>query len=281
MSSLSNVMAHTENAAPALSTGKQWFYLGLNDVLGIIFKWLDKWVILFFVSVTEFAVYFNGSYEIPIFGLMLSAAGNIMLVELSKANNDGTAKIKSLFENSSLLLAAIVFPSFCFLFFYSTEFFTLIFSAKYAASIPVFIISIFVLPVRITYFTAVLQVYHRSDLIVKGAVLDLLVAIVLMAVLYPLLQMEGLALAFVVSTYVQAGYYLWHTGKIINKKVSYFFPFKKLFMLLVLSAVITGAGYYLFIFLSYPVNMILGIALCVILIAALLFYYTKRAKKYR
>jgi O-antigen/teichoic acid export membrane protein len=266
-------------AAVVAELGKQWFYLGLYDVISVVFKWLDKWVILFFISITQFAVYFNGSYEIPIFGLMLSAVGNIMLVDLSAQNSDTALKIKTLFENSSLLLAAIVFPSFCFLFFYNHEFFILIFSAKYADAIPVFVISIFVLPLRITNFTAALQVYHRNDLIVKGAVLDLCIAIVLMLVLYPLLQMKGLALAFVLSTYVQAAYYLWHTGKLINKKISYFFPVKKLFFLLLLSSVISGSCYYLFSYFMYPVNMISGITVCAILILLLLLYQYKLRDK--
>lgn len=262
------------------SLGKQWFYLGIYDVLSVIFKWLDKWVILFYVSVAQFAVYFNGSYEIPIFGLMLSAVGNIMLVDLSEQNNNTAIRVKTLFKNSSLLLAAVVFPSFCFLLFYSSDFFTLIFSTKYIEAIPVFIISIFILPLRITNFTAVLQTNSRSDLIVKGAVLDLTIAIVLMAILYPILQLKGVALAFVLSTYVQAGYYLWQTSKLINKKISYFFPFKKLFFMLLISLTITGILYYLFSFLSFPLNIILGISLCIILIFTFFLYNYKRTEKF-
>ncbi|MGF2414779.1 MAG: lipopolysaccharide biosynthesis protein, partial [Ferruginibacter sp.] len=262
-------------AVVATALGKQWFYLGLYDVISVLFKWLDKWVILFFISITQFAVYFNGSYEIPIFGLMLSAVGNIMLVDLSTQNNNAALKVKTLFQNSSLLLAAIVFPSFCFLFFYSHEFFTLIFSTKYTDAIPVFVISIFVLPLRITNFTAALQVYHRNDLIVKGAVLDLCIAIVLMLTLYPILQMRGLALAFVLSTYIQAAYYLWHTAKLTVSYTHHFFPFQKLFFLLLFSAAISGGCYYLFSYFTHPINMIAGIAVCTILILLLLIYQYK------
>lgn len=262
-----------------LLSGKQWFYLGINDVLGVVFKWLDKWVILFFVSIPQFAIYFNGSYEIPIFGLMLSAVGNIMLVELSKADKENTVqKIQSLFQHSTLLLSAIVFPSFCFLLFYNAPFFTLLFGIKYAGAIPIFIISIFVLPVRITNYTAVLQTYGRSNLIVKGAIVDVLVAIVLMVILYPILKMKGLALAFVLSTYIQAGYYLWHTSKLINKKISYFFPFKKLLIVMGVSASITALGYYAASNLLYPINLITGIVICMAIILLLLLYFYKKSK---
>ncbi len=37
-----------------LNLGKQWLYLGLGEVLGVIYKWLDKWLILYFISLTRF-----------------------------------------------------------------------------------------------------------------------------------------------------------------------------------------------------------------------------------
>ena len=255
--------------------GKQWFYIGLYDVTGVVAKWLDKWLILSFISVTQFAAYFNGSYEIPVFGLMVSAVGSIMLVEFSKQVADPVATVKILFEKSTTLLSAIVFPSFCFLFFYHAEFFTLIFSTRYSGAIPIFLISIFVLPLRITNVAAALQVYHRNDLILKGALLDLFVTVILMLMLYPILNLRGLALAFVIATYVQIGYYLWHTGKLIKKNITWFFPYKKLMVIMVISFVATGAGYFIFTNLLYPFNIIGGIILCLLIILTFLYNYYK------
>jgi O-antigen/teichoic acid export membrane protein len=259
-----------------IKTGTQWFYLGLVDLLGVLFKWLDKWLILFFLSVSQFAIYFNGAYEIPVFGLMLGAVGNIMLIELSKHRHDTFEQNKTLFINSSLLLASVVFPSFAFLLFYHHDFFTLIFSAKYTVSIPIFFISIFILPVRITNYTAALQVYHRNDLIVKGALLDIVVAILLMAILYPLLQMRGLALAFVLSTYVQAWYYLWQTSRLVKEKISVFFPIKELIIIMGISIVVMAITFFIFNRSTYPFGMIGGIVICSLLIALLVFFYLKK-----
>jgi O-antigen/teichoic acid export membrane protein len=264
---------------PVQQISKQWFYLGLNDVVGVLSKWLDKWVILFFVSITQFAIYFNGAYEVPVFGLMLSAIGNVMLVDFSKTHTDIAAATKALFNNSAALLSGIVFPSFCFLFFYHAPFFTLIFSTKYQEAIPVFLVSIFVLPVRITNFTALIQTYNRNDLIIKGTVLDILIAIFLMLVFYPVFQMKGLALAFVISTYIQAAYYLWHTGKLLNKKISYFFPFKKLLITMLISFIVTGTGYLIFNSFLYPLNLFAGIALCTLTVLAFLYNYYKSGKQ--
>lgn len=259
--------------------GKQWLYLGINDVLGMLFKWLDKWVILLLVTTAQFAVYFNGAYEIPVFVLLVSAMGNIMIVEMSKKTSADTAEVAQLFSTSSLLLASIVFPSFCFLLFYHQNFFTLFFSDKYLASIPFFIISIFILPARITNYTAALQVFNRSDIIVKGAVLDIAVAIILMLSLYPFLHFKGIALAFVLSTYIQIGYYLWHTSKLLHKKIADFFPLRKLAVWMLFALVITYAGKFAAVLLSPPLQLIVGVVVCSIAACGLLLYYFLQERK--
>jgi len=260
------------------AVGKQWFFLGINDTLGILFKWLDKWFVLLFISVTQFAVYFNGSYEIPVFALMLGAVSNIMLVELSKHGSD-IAYTKFIFNKSSLLLASITFPAFAFLFFYHTDFFTLIFSKKYAEAIPIFLISIFIIPARITNFTGVLQTRHRSDLIVTGAVIDLVIAIILMFALYPFWGLNGIALAFVVSTYVQATYYLVKTSQLLNEKIISFFPAFKLAILMTVSLLVIGLVWLLLRQIHFRYNFIAGIGVTGILCGALLYYHAKEQKR--
>lgn len=261
------------------STGRQWLYLGIIDSLSVFVKWMDKWLILFFLSVSlsQFAIYFNGSYEIPVFGLMVSAVGNIMLIELSKHGNTKAELNKILFTNSSVSLASVVFPAFAFLLFYHTYFFIFLFSTKYIASIPIFFISIFVLPVRITNYTAALQVYNQNNLVIKGALLDIIIASILMTGLYPLLGTRGLVLAFVISTYIQAWYYLWQTSKLIKQPIIYFFPIKKLLLLLLISISILGTTFLLVTIFPYPFNMIAGIAVCALLITILVYISLKRS----
>jgi O-antigen/teichoic acid export membrane protein len=271
----SNIL-NSENSTTINNLGRQWFYLGLFDTISVVGKWLDKWVILLLLSFSQFAIYFNGAYEIPVFGLMITAVGNVMVIELSKNNDGKLITNRMLFNNSSLLLASIVFPSFAFLLFYHHDFFILIFSNKYTASLPIFFITIFVLPIRITNYSAALQAYNRNDLIAKAALIDLVSAMILMLILYPILQMKGLAIAFVAATYIQTLYYLWQTSKILQEKISSFFPIQKLIVVMLLSVVIMGSAYWIFSKLIYPVNMVGGIIVCALLIIILLYFQLKK-----
>lgn len=271
-----NGVFNSDGANRELNIGKQWFFLGLYDVVGVIFKWLDKWIILAFVSVSEFAVYFNGSYEIPVFVLILAAVGNVMVVELAKTKTIDPGRSVHLFHRSAFFLSALVLPAFCFLVFFHKEFFLFIFSNKYEAAIPVFFISIFIVPVRITNYTAALQVYHKNDIILKGALLDLLLAVLLLAIFYPLFGVQGLAAAFVISTYLQAAYYLWQTSALLNTPVLSLLPFKQLFLILLLSLTIMAGCYFIVNGLSQFYMLGAGLLSCAVLSAVLFMSLYKR-----
>lgn len=206
-----------------------WIYLGINDILGVTSKWMDKFFLLYLLTATDFAIFFNGSFEIPLFGLLISVTGSFLLIEISK-DIKVTDKIIKLFHESSTMLSTIVFPLFFFLFFFREELFSFVFSDKYNASLPIFVITIFILPVRINHYGPILQCFGQSKKIVWGAILDICIAIILMIILYPLMGTRGIALAVVVSTYCQVGYYLWHSAKILNISIFKILPFPKLFV---------------------------------------------------
>ncbi|MDQ6844883.1 MAG: hypothetical protein M3Z92_11090 [Bacteroidota bacterium] len=206
---------------------KHWAYLGFNEILGIIAKWIDKIFLLYLLTATDFAIFFNGSFEIPLFGLLVSVTGNFLLIEIS-GNTRLTDKIVSLFRENFNMLSSIVFPLFFFLFFFREELFMLVFKNKYQASLPVFLISIFVLPIRINNYTVILQCLLQGNKIMWGSILDILIAIILMVLLYPKMGTQGIALSIVISTWFQVVYYLWHSASGLHISILRLVPAKKL-----------------------------------------------------
>lgn len=204
-----------------------WGFLGMNDALGVIARWIDKLFLLYLLTAAEFAVFFNGSIEVPLFGLLVGVTGNFLAIEIS-ANLRESRKIISLYRQSFHILSNIVFPLFLFLFFFREDLFSLAFGDKYNASLPIFVISIFILPLRINSYSVILQCLSQGKRVLFGSLLDLSIAIVLMIVLYPLMGTKGVALSVVISTYCQSYYYLWHSSKLLNTSVLDLLPLKKL-----------------------------------------------------
>ena len=228
---------------PFVITIQHWFFIGFNEVVGVLAKWLDKLLLVFFLAPAEFAVFFNGSIEIPLFGILVSVIGSIMLVEIS-ANLAHKKTVIQTFRESFHLLSAVVFPSFWFLFFFRSELFSVVFDNRYTDSLPIFVLTILIIPVRVTHYTSVLQCYNKAHLILKGSLLDIAIALTLMPLLYALMGIKGVALAIVISTYIQSYYYLHHAARVLQTRILTLVPVASLVIRFCWCAILIGAFHY-------------------------------------
>jgi len=147
----------------------------------------------------------------------------------------------------------MAFPLFFFLLYFRQEFIYFFFSEKYAAAIPIFLCSILILPIRAYNHTIILQSRERGNIINRGAVLDMVLAVLLMYPMYLWLGLPGVALSFVCSTVIQVIYYFYHSRKLLQVKgpellplSNWFFKFAGFAVLgfllhIGLPAVLTGA----------------------------------------
>jgi O-antigen/teichoic acid export membrane protein len=201
-----------------------WFFFGLNDLFGVTAKWIDKLFLVYLLTPAEFAVFFNGSIEIPLFALFVSVLGHVLLVEIAPRLHQ-KPEVTALFRSSFLLLASVVFPLFFFFFCFSHDLFSVLFNNKYNNAVSIFKVSVLVIPLRITNYTALLQCYGKGKTIIKGSVLDLAVSLLLMFLFFPHLGTIGIALAVVLGTYIQSLYYLSHSAKVVGKSLLDLVPF--------------------------------------------------------
>ncbi|TGE17826.1 polysaccharide biosynthesis protein [Hymenobacter elongatus] len=191
-----------------------WFHTALNEVVQVLFRWVDKFALNFLLPAALFALYFNGTLDVPFLPLLLGAAGSALLLHFGQPDLPDAARLATL-KTAATVLGRIVFPLFFFLILFRAELFGVVFAHRYDAAVPLFLVSSLVIPLRAYNFTALLQHKGCGRIITIGAVLDLLLALGLMYPLYRLLGLAGVALAFVVSTYCQAGFYVVHTARLL------------------------------------------------------------------
>jgi O-antigen/teichoic acid export membrane protein len=215
---------------PAESTGNKkglisnWFFFGLNDLFGVTAKWIDKLFLVYLLTPAQFAVFFNGSIEIPLFALLISVVGHVLLVEIAPKLHQ-KAEVVALFRSSFFLLASVIFPLFFFFFCFSHDLFSELFNNKYNNAVSIFKVSVLIIPLRITNYTALLQCYGKGKTIIIGSVLDLAISLLLMFLFFPHLGTIGIALAVVLGTYIQSLYYLWHSAKVVGTSLLDLVPF--------------------------------------------------------
>lgn len=248
-------------------SAKLWQHMMFYDISQITFKWIDKLLVSLLLTASLSAIYFNGSNDVPFLPLILSAAGSAALISLADKKDDDKHAI-DLNLRSSRLLSAIVFPLFFFLLFFRYEVFDVVYKHKYEGSVPIFLAALFVVPLRAYNFTTVLQNRHKGHLINIGAVGDLVIACALMYPLYRLVGLPGLALAFTISTWLQAAYYLYHTARTLNTSVLSIVPLRDWGIKAIVFFFFFIAIHYLLSGYLSPVNvLILG---CILTIASIL-----------
>jgi O-antigen/teichoic acid export membrane protein len=198
-----------------LTVRSYWAHTAFNDVVQVLFRWVDKLALNFLLPAALFALYFNGTLDVPFLPLLLGAAGSGLLLHFGAPGLTDAGRVATL-RAAATLLGRLVFPLFGFLLFFRRELFGVVFAHRYDAAVPLFVVSSLVVPLRAYNFTALLQHKGQGQRISRGAVLDLALALALMYPLYRLLGLVGVALAFVLSTYAQAGYYLGHTARLLR-----------------------------------------------------------------
>lgn len=270
----------TELASSLEYIRKQWFFLGIAELIGLASKWIDKIFILYISTPTAFAVYFNGSIEIPMFSMLISAVGALLTVNISK-HVSKTHEVARQYKEVFYLLSSIVFPLFAFFLFNAADLFFIFFKEKYNASVPIFIATVCMLPVRINNYTVILQCIKKSDHILKGSLLDLFLALFFMLPLYKALGPLGVAISITLATYFQAGYYLYQSKKALGITVLELLPMGYLSGTILIALVVTALGFYLL--LGLPLFWRVGgaIIVCMTLITTMLYFQlNKKTSKY-
>ncbi len=243
-----------------------WAFNGINDIINILTKWIDKLILVYLLTPTEFAIFFNGSIEIPLLSIFISFSGSLMMVQMAKGKEKNESVVP-VFRENFLLLSAIIFPIFFFLLFFRYPVFHFIFGAQYVESVPVFLITILILPLRTNTYGGILQVLGQGKIITSGSVIDLVLCILLVLVLYPLFGMRGAAIAIVISTAVQAIYYLLHTRQVLQTTFTALVPIPALIIRFLSLGILFGILHYFVQSLAPFTNIISG---CILILACFL-----------
>ncbi len=258
-----------------------WLHLGLYDVTQVLFGSIDKFVISLALSAQLSAIYYNGSQPIPFLPMLLGAAGSAVLIQLARGSkkNEKADGIQ-LMNQLGRVLSCIIFPAFFFLFFYGAPLLIGLLGDKYRPAVPIFMVSLLVLPVRAYHFTTILQRMHKGSIINIGSIGDLLLACALIYPLYIWKGLPGVALSFVISTYAQAAFYLFYTAKLLEVSMLKLIPYANwLIKLIVFATLFIGIRYVCDQRFTADIQLILGGAVMVVMVGVSLLIEYKKQKK--
>lgn len=98
-------------------------------------------------SAAEFAIYSQGCFQLPLIALLYESVGAVMIPRMSQLQHeDRKREMLVMTVRATQKLAFFYFPLFCFLMVVAFEFVTTLFTKDYAASVPIFRVNLFALP---------------------------------------------------------------------------------------------------------------------------------------
>jgi O-antigen/teichoic acid export membrane protein len=264
-------------------TKKLWWHLGINDTINVLFRWIDKFLLSFLLLKEVFAIYSNATNEIAFLPIIFSAVSSAAIQHWAVHHQQqANAQHKiPLLHYSAQILASIIFPLFFFLMLFRVSFLSTVFGPTYVSGISIFVCAQLVLPLRAYPFSALLQSMHRGDIINKGALIDFMIACVLMYPMYLLLGLPGIALSFVISTYWQAIYYLRHTARLLGLSIASLIPMQSLLQKWIIYGCIFTLAYTIshYFIKSVSMQFIFGISCFVVVSVGSLWIEWKKGQQ--
>tara|TARA_Y100001958_G_C21246013_1_gene576140 strand:+ start:1352 stop:2761 length:1410 start_codon:yes stop_codon:yes gene_type:complete len=130
--------------------------LHLSNFFGMIGRSLDKNILLFMVSPSQFALYSIAMFRIPYIDIVKGSIGHVLIDKLSSVKTSMNKK-NNLWNLASIKLASIVYPSIIIFFINADIIINILFTEKYIESVNLFrilILSFLLYPLITSYVFA-------------------------------------------------------------------------------------------------------------------------------
>jgi O-antigen/teichoic acid export membrane protein len=199
--------------------------LAATTCIGLVGGLLDRAIVAVAFTPVAYAIYSVGALEIPLDSIFQSSVSNVLRASLPSLIAQGqTEEIVRIWRQAVRKLAIVVIPTFIFLLFFSRPFIVTFFTEHYAASVNVFRIYLWLIPLHMFVLSTIPQVYGRTRLNLYVAAIAVSMNAVLSLILLRTLGILGPALSMVVSQYVASTLFFLVTKKLLKAKARHLLP---------------------------------------------------------
>ncbi len=201
--------------------------IGFAGMIGTLNTEMDKFLIGFFMSTEDMAIYSNAAKELPITIISASITA-VLLPHITKLIKDNRSKeaIK-LWRCATELAMQIISVIVAIIITFSGEIITVLYSEKYLPGENVFKVYAFMLLLRVTYFGMILNAYGKTKRILYYTTISLCINAVLNPIMFFLLGMIGPPIATLISQVCVMLLQLSCTAKITNVPFIEVYPWKR------------------------------------------------------
>jgi O-antigen/teichoic acid export membrane protein len=210
----------------------------VSGIAGTISKQVDRYLVSFFFTPDKFAIYAIGSKELPMIGVITGAASAVLFPVFSElGSGEGRGKFIEIWRNSVSKTGFFLLPLMVFLLFAANDFMSFFFGPKYVVSAGIFRIFLLLLPLRLAFYSQALLSLGKQKFYMYSAVAEMFLGGLASYFFLRIYGLEGAAVGKVLVTYVEVIVLVGMLASLLGTNVVALFPWKKLFKLVLISAV--------------------------------------------
>jgi len=245
--------------------------VGIGYLVQIFAILIDKYVISYYYSPVEFALYSNGSLQIPFVAIVTGSIMTVLfpkMVELKK--NNKIPELLNYWNEAAFKSSLFIYPIFIFSFIMGREIMVVFFSDKYVGSTPIFQIYLILFLFRNIHYSSILLVFQDLKFYLVTSFLYLIFNFIGNLVLLKYLGLNGPAYATVIVTLILIIMILMRNAKLLGISLFQTLPYQNLFKIF-MTALACGI-------IIYPIHQqfnsrISGLYLIMITLPIYLFFY--------
>jgi O-antigen/teichoic acid export membrane protein len=214
--------------------GQPWFLreqlgyavpLGLMSLVGLIGGFLDRGIVATRFSPADYAIYSVGALEIPLDAIFQASVATVLRASMPALIRAGRHdEVVRLLREGVRKLSLIVLPCFVFLFAYSFEFITVLFTPEYAKSVNVFRIYLFLMPLNMFILSPVPPAYGRTRINFQVVAAVTVIHVMLSFVLLHWIGFYGPALSAISTSYLLSVFYFIYARQLTGGTIATLLP---------------------------------------------------------
>jgi len=215
--------------------------IAIASFWGVVIKSADQFYISRFFGTEAFAVFSNGFIELPFVSMVTLAASTVLMPLFSKMihNKARTEDVINLWKSAILKSAIIIYPIVIFFIINATSVVVLLYSENYVESVLFFRIAMFINFFNVILFAPLIFAFGKtkyySNVHMVFAILTWLFGYLVILIFDSPI---GIALLSVFLRILKVIVFLHFSSKILKVNIRFFFPIKKILLIITHSSVI-------------------------------------------
>jgi O-antigen/teichoic acid export membrane protein len=199
--------------------------LGSTGVIGSLNTQLAQFVISVTMGAERLAFYTIGSYQVPFLNIIRSSVIDTLFPEMTIASERDRLK---LWQRANVVFCFMIFPVFAVFMYHARTFIETLFTAQYAAAVPLFRIYLFMMLLQCFEMGTPLRTANQNRWFVFGGILSLTVDIGFILAFFKILGFIAPALAIVLGEISIALFLGWKVMRLYSVDIGGLFMWKKI-----------------------------------------------------